>query len=363
MTPPNALRVRLTVDMNTKVIKISEINKTSLVQLEEAAEIIKNGGLVVFPTETVYGLGADATNPLAVESIYTAKGRPGDNPLIIHIADPKDAEGYAYVNDTYYRLADKFMPGPLTVILKSKDIIPKKTRAGLETVAVRCPDNSIAQTLIRLSGVPIAAPSANLSGSPSPTKASHVIDDMTGRVDVIIDGGDADFGLESTIVLVNGEDSLTLLRPGKITKEELLTVCQEVKVADAVTDELKDGEKALSPGMKYRHYAPRATLLLLDGERDAISEFLKKDAPKSSAIICYEEDTSYFDKEIPSADIYSFGKKEDEITQAHKLFALLREVDKKSYDKIYAPLPKKQGVGLALYNRMIRAAAHQIIKL
>ena len=186
--------------MNTKIIKISYSDLNGTEMLAEAASVIKRGGLVVFPTETVYGLGGDATNPDAARKIYQAKGRPSDNPLIIHISTPSQADEYAYTNEVYYKLASKFMPGPLTLVLKSKDSVPIATRGGLDTVAVRCPENPIARKLISLSGTPIAAPSANLSGKPSPTKASHVIEDMMGRVDMIIDGGESDFGLESTIL-------------------------------------------------------------------------------------------------------------------------------------------------------------------
>ena len=208
--------------MNTEITKVSELlSKTDIEILLRASAIIKNGGLVIFPTETVYGLGADGTNPDAAKKIYAAKGRPSDNPLIIHISKPEDAEKYAYTTELYYRLAAEFMPGPLTVILKSKEIIPKETRGGLDTVAIRCPENPIANKLIEFSGVPIAAPSANISGSPSPTSSSHVVHDMMGKVDMIIDGGQCDFGLESTIVSILNESTVKLLRPGKITVDQL----------------------------------------------------------------------------------------------------------------------------------------------
>ena len=349
--------------MITKIVKISpdDIDFTS--KIHSAAQIIKDGGLVVFPTETVYGLGADATSVLAAQKIYAAKGRPSDNPLIIHVATPKDAEKYAVTNETYYKLSKMFMPGPLTVILAAKGSIPPETRASLPTVAVRCPENPIARALIAESGVPIAAPSANLSGTPSPTSAAHVIDDMQGRVDMIIDGGDCDFGLESTIVKIDDSGKLTLLRPGKITIDDLTAASFDVEVADAVTDKLREGEVALSPGMKYRHYAPKAPLELLDGGiTDAIS-YIKKENLRNAAIIAYDEDIEILKRKLPNVFVYAFGKQEDEDFQAHALFSILRTVDKKNYDKIYAPLPKKSGVGLALYNRMIRAAAHKIVKL
>ena len=333
--------------------------------LVEPAQIIKRGGLVVFPTETVYGLGADATNPDATSRIYTAKGRPSDNPLIIHIASPKDAERYAFTNSLYYLLAEAFMPGPLTVILPAKDTVPLTTRGGLSTVAVRCPENKIARYLIEASGVAIAAPSANLSGSPSPTMFKHVYSDMFGRVDAIIDGGNCDFGLESTIVKVDSFDTVTLLRPGKITKEEIESLGLNVNVANAVVDSLKENETAISPGMKYKHYAPKSPLILLDGTKENVVEYIervRKDTDQI-AVIAYVDDIEYMSSHLIGVDFYSFGSKCNETEQAHLLFGLLRDTDRKEYNTIYAPLPQKSGIGLALYNRMIRAAAHNIIRL
>lgn len=349
--------------MVTEIVKIAPTAPDFSDKIESAAEIIKRGGLVVFPTETVYGLGADATSTSAAQKIYAAKGRPSDNPLIIHVARPEDAEKYAVTGETYYALAKLFMPGPLTVVLTAKDTVPPQTRASLPTVAVRCPENPIARALISASGVPIAAPSANLSGTPSPTSAAHVIDDMTGRVDMIIDGGDSDFGLESTIVKIEEGGKLTLLRPGKITVDDLVSAGFDVEVADAVTDKLREGEVALSPGMKYRHYAPKAPLELLDGGIENAIKYIKGENLTRTAIIAYDEDIENLKRELPSVCVYAFGKQGDEIFQAHTLFSILRAVDKENYEKIYAPLPKKSGVGLALYNRMIRAAAHKIVKL
>lgn len=349
--------------MNTEIIKLSLGDSDFKDKINKAAEVIIRGGLVVFPTETVYGLGADGTSPVAAKKIFEAKGRPSDNPLIIHISDPRDAEKYTYTSEIFYKLAERFMPGPLTVVLPSKESIPKETRGGLNTVAVRCPENQIARALIAASGKPIAAPSANLSGTPSPTNVNHVIDDMYGRVDVIIDGGSSDFGLESTIVKIEDDKSLTLLRPGKITVEDLSEVCESVNIADAVTDKLKEGEAALSPGMKYRHYAPKAPLTLLDGDKKSVFSYVSKLGEGKIAIIAYEDDIRYFKSKIPYARCYSFGKKEDEKEQAHNLFNILRDADKENFDQIYAPLPRMAGVGLALYNRMIRAAAHKIVKL
>jgi L-threonylcarbamoyladenylate synthase len=348
--------------METKIISPYESANLSDA-LEVAAEIIRGGGLVVFPTETVYGLGADATNSVATSKIYEAKGRPSDNPLIIHIADPEDVEKYAYSNFIYYSLAEAFMPGPLTVILPSKESVPLTTRGGLDTVAVRCPENCIARELIRLAGVAIAAPSANLSGSPSPTCFEYAYEDMNGRVEAIINGGDCDFGLESTIVRINDDLTVTLLRPGKITKEDIESIGIKVLIADAVIDSLKENEIAISPGMKYKHYAPKSPVILLDGTKEQISEYINEHSSSKIAIIAYDDDTEYITGAIDQADIYRFGVRGDETTQAHLLFKLLRDTDKGNYDVIYAPLPEKSGIGLALYNRMIRAAAYNIIRL
>ncbi len=349
--------------MITKIVRVDidrlENNEN---EIKNAAEIIKSGGLVAFPTETVYGLGGDGTNPGAAKRIYSAKGRPSDNPLIIHIADPSDAEKYTYTCDTYYRLAKRFMPGPLTVVLKARDSIPLETRGGLSTVAVRCPSNPVAHKLIEICGLPIAAPSANLSGSPSPTDASHVIADMQGRIDMIIDGGVCDIGLESTIVKIEDDGSMILLRPGRITVDELACVAP-VTITDAVTDRLAEGQVALSPGMKYRHYAPKAPLVLLDGELSDVIDYINNDQLSAKAILCYSEDRMKVSEQLPGVDVFVLGARDNMNEQAHHLFSILREVDLRDYDKIYAPLPSKNGVGLALYNRMIRAAAHTVINL
>ena len=349
--------------IKTEIIRADISDRNLTLKLSSAAEIIKNGGTVVFPTETVYGLGADGTNEVATSKIYEAKGRPSDNPLIIHIADPCDAEKYAYTSETYYKIAGCFMPGPITVIMPSKDSVPRKTRGGLDTVAVRCPSDPIAHELISLCGVAIAAPSANLSGSPSPTSVSHVINDMDGRVDVIIDGGDCDFGIESTIVRICDDGSLLLLRPGKITPEDLEAHGFRIEIADAVTDKLKEGAAALSPGMKYRHYAPKSPVVLLDGELEKCLTYVANDNKGKIAYIAYSEDIESVKDNLGDIKIFDFGPREDHTYQAHKLFSILREADGDSYDMIYAPLPPLYGIGLALYNRMIRAAAHKIIRL
>jgi L-threonylcarbamoyladenylate synthase len=348
--------------MKTKIIKINSLAEAQN-EISFCAEILRHDGLVVFPTETVYGLGASAVSSNAAEKIYKAKGRPSDNPLIIHVASPEEAEGYAFTSELYYKLAARFMPGPLTVIMPARESVPFATRGGLPTVAVRCPENEIARALISEFGFPIAAPSANLSGSPSPTNAAHVIDDMMGRVDVIIDGGDSDFGLESTIVKIDDDGGLTLLRPGKITPDDLLSVTDKLTISSAVKNALKSGEIAQSPGMKYRHYATKAPIALLCGDFDAVCKFLENEKRDNAALIYYSEYCGALREKFENIRIYPFGNFENEYDQAKLLFSILRDADKENHSIIYAPLPREDGIGLALYNRMIRAASHTIINL
>ena len=340
--------------MKTLFIGQNEINDASLTK---AGEILRRGGLVVFPTETVYGLGADALDADAAKKIYAAKGRPSDNPLIVHIADPADADKYAVVGDAYKRLAKAFMPGPLTVLLPKRDCIPMTVTGGLDSVGIRCPENPIARRMIAAAGVPIAAPSANISGKPSPTSAEHVRFDMDGKVDMILDGGECTVGLESTIVKVEG-DKLTLLRPGAITLDMLRTLFDNVEVSAAVTEQLSENVRPLSPGMKYRHYAPTAPLYLLDGSDEKRLSYCAA-ADGDTLLLVFDEEAELF----PAHKVIAIGKQSDERTQAKRLFAALREADSTGCKKILAPLPKQSGLSLALYNRMIRAAAHNIITL
>lgn len=348
--------------METKVIRVTAPADATR-ELQEAAALLLAGGLVVFPTETVYGLGGNGLSAEAAEKIYAAKGRPSDNPLIIHISDPAEADKYAHTGDLYHRLAAAFMPGPLTVILPKRDCIPYATTGGLDTVAVRCPDHPVAHALLSVCDIPVAAPSANLSGKPSPTCAEHVISDLSGRVDMIIDGGESEIGLESTIVKIDSDDAgeyLTLLRPGAVTADALACVCARVVIAPAVLEQLKEGERPLSPGMMYRHYAPSIPLVLLDGTPTDVLAFLKSEQEsKSCAILCYDEEAD----ELQHKNLLTVGAREDLATQAHTLFAYLREADKTDAEIIYAHLPPRDGLGLALYNRLIRAAAHTIKKI
>ena len=344
--------------MVTELIKISQPSLESE-KIKQIAKILTDGGLVAIPTETVYGLGALATDENAAKKIYAAKGRPSDNPLIIHVADPRDAERYAYTNEYYYKLAAAFMPGPLTVILPKKDSVPSAVTGGLDTVAIRCPSHKTARAIIAECGVAIAAPSANLSGSPSPTTAEHVKNDMTGRIEAIVDGGPSEIGLESTIVKLDGNKA-TLLRPGAVTFDALCCVCDKVEIAPAVTEELLENERPLSPGMKYKHYAPSCPLVLLDGDDDCVLSFLqRRQNAEHCVILCYDEEIESlrYERLIP------VGPRDDLRAQAEKLFAALRLADTFDAEIIYAHLPKKDGIGLALYNRLIRAAAHTVKKI
>lgn len=349
--------------MKTQVFPIQD-PMTAADALAHAGSVLRQGGLVVFPTETVYGLGGDGTNPEAAAKIYAAKGRPSDNPLIIHVADPADADAYAHTSPLYFALAKAFMPGPLTVIMPKRESVPSSVTGGLDSVAVRCPAHPVARALIRAAGTCIAAPSANISGKPSPTDASHVLQDMDGKVDVIINGGECEIGLESTIVKIiqdeQGEPYLVLLRPGGITHDALSCVCPRVDIAPAVAEKLAENERPLSPGMKYRHYAPTAPLVLLDGEPDAVLDFLRAEqGSKRCCVLCYDEEL----EALSAGTCIPVGARDDLETQAKRLFAALRESDATDAEIIYAHLPPMQGLGLALYNRMIRAAAHTVLKI
>jgi L-threonylcarbamoyladenylate synthase len=340
--------------MKTELLRVDEKSDEIL---EKAAQLIRNGELVAFPTETVYGLGANAYDAKACLDIFKAKGRPADNPLIVHISDPRDAEKIAYTSELYYKLAEKFMPGALTVIMPKRDVIPSEVTAGLDSVAVRCPVNKIANKLIKLSDVPIAAPSANRSGKPSPTIASHVYDDMNGIIPMILDGGNCDVGVESTVIKIEN-DSIILLRPGAITCDMLRDVCENVSISGAVIEELKEGEKPLSPGMKYKHYAPTAQLYLVDDSSIDFASIVRKKAENEScAIMCYDEEI----EKLSDLKLLPVGKKLDIDEQTKRLFMLLRKADDMKVTTIYAHLPSKEGKSLALYNRMIRACAHRVI--
>ena len=350
--------------MITEIVKI-DFSKPLDAQVQKCAETIVRGGLVAFPTETVYGLGGNALDADAAKKIYAAKGRPSDNPLIIHIEKPSDAEEYCFTNDSYYKIANAFMPGPITVILPKKEIIPFPVTGGLSTVAVRCPEHPVARALIRAAGVPIAAPSANTSGRPSPTSASHVIEDLSSKIDAIIDGGDSEIGLESTIVMPR-DGGVTVLRPGGITVEMLSEIFDDVTLDEGIVKKNESASAPLAPGMKYRHYAPRATVFLIKDVGNAdfdgrVKRFLKGklDREPLTGVICFDE----YRDEIIGKNVFYFGKKADDDEHAKRLFDILRRFDKTDAPEIYATASDLRGVGLAIYNRMLKASGFNILEI
>lgn len=323
--------------------------------LASAAEIINNGGLVAFPTETVYGLGADGLDENAVKKIYEAKGRPSDNPLILHIQDISEVKPLVLeINSTAKKLMDTFWPGPMTLVFKKSAIVPPVISGGLDTVAIRLPENKVARELIRLSKTPIAAPSANTSGKPSPTKASHVFEDLNGRIDMIIDGGSCDIGLESTVIDVTTL-SPVILRPGGVTFEDIYKLFPDVSYDKHLTlDTITDTVKPRSPGMKYKHYAPEGELFILEGDIEKVRKYILENSDENTAVFTFDG----IDFDLPY--VRSLGTS---ISGSKLFFDLLRECDSNGITKIFALMPDKKGVGFALYNRMFKAAGGRIIKL
>jgi L-threonylcarbamoyladenylate synthase len=350
--------------INTKLVKIDP-NNIDYEVLSEAAFIIKNGGTVIFPTETVYGLGANALNDDACDKIYKAKGRPNDNPLIVHINSMDELSKLVkIIPENAKILADKFWPGPLTMIFDKQDIISYKITAGLETVAIRMPQNKIATELIRLSGCPIAAPSANTSGKPSPTLAQHVIEDMLGRVDMIIDGGACDIGLESSVIDMTSETP-TILRPGKVTKEDIEKLFGKCDTDPAI---IKSDEKLVpkSPGQKYRHYSPKVELVLYKGNLSKMVSSIKKDCSdylrqaKKVGIIASEQTKKLYDNFNNDIVIKVVGDRKNPLTIASNLFNVLRSFDSTKVDIILSESFNDEGIGGAIMNRLGKAASKTI---
>ncbi len=326
--------------------------------LEQAASLLRDGELVAIPTETVYGLAADAENGPAVARIFAAKGRPMDNPLIVHIADLETLPRLvAEIPETAIKLADAYWPGPLTMIFPKGPRIPDEVSAGLSTVAVRMPSHPVARTLIRASGRSLAAPSANRSGSPSPTTAAHVLADLEGRIAAVVDGGECSVGVESTVVLMTG-DRPRLLRPGGVTVEMLERVAGPVEIDPAVTSRLAEGAEAASPGMKYKHYAPKARVVIVKGSPAAYAAYVNDRAGEGSAALCFDED-----RESLRVPCVSYGGRMDPAAQARCLFGALRELDRRGYALVYAACPGEDGMGLAVYNRLLRAAGFEVVEL
>ena len=322
-----------------------------------AAEIIRNGGLVAIPTETVYGLGANGLDENAVAKIFEAKGRPQDNPLILHLSGPEQIELYCHhIPQAAYDLAERFWPGPLTIVLPAKSCVPRRTTGGLDTVAVRCPDSEVTREIIRLAGVPLAAPSANISGKPSTTTAEHVRHDHDGRIDAIVDGGACRVGVESTIVDLS-EERPRLLRPGGITPEELLEILGDLVVDKAVTAQIDKDEVVKAPGMKYRHYAPQSEVVIVSGSREAAARYIRDHFTPGDRVLCFEEELPLY----AGCNPLSYGLEADVNTLSAGLFAALRELDDPSIHQVYARCPVGGGVAYAVQNRLKKAAAFHIV--
>ena len=324
---------------------------------EIAAEIIKIGELVAIPTETVYGLGANGLDEAAVAKIFEAKGRPQDNPLILHISGPEQMELFCHhIPQTAYDLAEKFWPGPLTMVLPAKDTVPRRTTGGLSTVAVRCPDCAVTREIIRLSGVPLAAPSANISGKPSTTTAEHVRHDHDGRIAAIVDGGACRVGLESTIVDLT-EERPRLLRPGGITPEQLVEVLGDLVVDKAVTAQVDKDAVVKAPGMKYRHYAPAEPVVIVSGSREKAAAYIHRHFEPGDRVLCFEEELPLYEGCNP----LSYGREADVESLCAGLFAALRELDDPKIHQVYARCPVGGGMAYAVQNRLKKAAAFHIV--
>jgi L-threonylcarbamoyladenylate synthase len=322
-----------------------------------AAQIIQKGELVAIPTETVYGLGANGLDEAAVAKIFEAKGRPQDNPLILHICGAEQIELFCHhIPQKAYDLAEKFWPGPLTMVLPARECVPKRTTGGLSTVAVRCPDCEVTRDIIRLAGVPLAAPSANISGKPSTTTAEHVRHDHDGRIAAIVDGGACRVGLESTIVDLT-EERPRLLRPGGITPEQLLEVLGDLVVDKAVTAQVDKDAVVKAPGMKYRHYAPAEPVVIVSGSREKAAEYIRRHFEPGDRVLCFEEELELYADCAP----LSYGKEADVQTLCAGLFAALRELDDPTIHQVYARCPVGGGMAYAVQNRLKKAAAFHIV--
>lgn len=340
--------------MKTELIEIYSAD-IDTGRVEVVADCLNGGGLAVIPTETVYGLAANAFDATAVGRIFEAKGRPQDNPLIVHVADMDMlCDIVSEVPEAALRLAEAYWPGPLTMVLQRGQKIPPCVSAGLDTVAVRMPSNPVARAIISAAGCPLAAPSANLSGSPSPTTAEYVIADMNGRVEQIVVSDDCEVGVESTVVSLVG-DRPRLLRPGGITLEQLEAVLGMVEVDRSVLSNEIVGSVS-SPGMKYKHYAPQTKVVLVEGDVKAFTDYVNQKV--GAAAICFEEDAG-----LLTVPCVVYGSRDDDRSQAHGIFTALRRADELGAEVIFAHSPARSGVGLAVYNRLLRAAAFEVIKL
>lgn len=342
--------------MNTQLLPCTEEG------IALAADLLAQGEVIAFPTETVYGLGANALNEAAVRQIFAVKGRPADNPLIVHVATPKAAEALCEISEAARRVMDAFCPGPITLLMPKKACVPAVVNAGLSSVAIRIPSHPDARRMLEACKLPIAAPSANTSGKPSPTTAQHVWHDLQGRIPLILDGGACEVGLESTVLDMTG-DIPTVVRPGYVTPDMLLRVLPEVRVADSVLRPLKSGEKAVSPGMMYRHYAPGGYLTLVKGGDAHVSALCRQlyrqaeVAQKRVRILAFEENLDRYE----GLSVLSIGSRNDPATTAHRLFGTLRRLDDEQIDVIFSEVLPPDGVGLAVMNRLSRAAAFRVL--
>lgn len=340
--------------MHTKIIKATDEQGIEAAS-SQAAEVIRRGGLAALPTETVYGLGANALDGEAVAGIFKAKGRPQDNPLIVHVSGMEMAERLLCdIPPCAYKLSEKFWPGPLTMIMRKNDIIPSEVSAGLDTIGVRMPNSRVFLKTIEKAGVPIAAPSANTSGRPSPTTAQHVYDDLNGKIELIVDGGSCGVGIESTVVSLIG-DVPVILRPGAVTPDDIASVTGSAEVSKSVLEEADAASAPPSPGMKYKHYSPSADVVLVSGSDEGFAK-LASALDENIAVVCFGEDAGRIKHKC-----FVLGDKYDHAAQAAHLFDILREIDKRGFNKAYIRLPDMDGIGLALYNRLIRAAAFNVI--
>lgn len=344
--------------VNTMKTEVIKAEKDGDYGIEKAAELLKKGEVVAIPTETVYGLAANAFDEKAVEKIFIAKGRPSDNPLIVHISELSQwSELVESIPENALALAQAFWPGPLTIILKKSSLIPRRTSGGLDTVGVRMPMHPTARAIIRAAGVPLAAPSANNSGKPSTTTAEHCLHDLDGKIPLIIDSGECSVGVESTVITLV-TDVPRVLRPGGISVEMLSEVLGEVEVDDAVLNRLAEGAVAASPGMKYKHYSPSAGVSLVKGSFESFRSFVEAQKEKNILALVFEGEG-----EKLNVPFIEYGRENDGASQAKRLFSALRSIDETDAKLVYARFPEKDGVGLAVLNRLVRAAAFNIIEL
>lgn len=335
---------------------ITELLQNTPADIAHAAALLRSGKLVAFPTETVYGLGADARSEEAVRAVFAAKGRPADNPLIVHISDISMLDDIASeIPEIARRLSSVFWPGPLTMVLPKQQCIPYVTSGGLETVGIRMPSHLAAQALITAAGCPIAAPSANRSGKPSPTTAQHVMDDMDGRIAAVLDGGLCEVGVESTVICFDDAETIHILRPGLISKEDLEPYAAKVYVDKAIFEQIAPEEKVASPGMKYKHYAPKAKILPVEApDFMAFSAYVQAHADAQTWCLLFDADP-----EVPGVQSMRYG--DDGAAQAHYLFLRFRELDEVGAQKVYVRMPRQTGADLSVYNRLMRAAGFEVM--